>query len=161
MSLSVRLPELPDGIGRADPPTIGEHCGFEIYPMPCFVRFSSPDPAAAAAWYVERLGFGVMYVAPEVEGVPVMVHLRRRKYQDILLVRGPAEGGGSVVLDATGELDALAQRSGGEAVATPWGPRELRLVDPIGNRIVLYAAPERPTGTIDEAMQRAVDRMSR
>lgn len=161
--LAIQPPALPDGVGHTNPPTLGEYQGFEIYPMPCFVRFAVPDPAAAARWYVDMLGFGVMYVAPEIQGVPMMVHLRRRKYQDILLVLGQPEGVGGVHLDGTGELEALAARAADAhpegPVQTPYGPRELRLTDPHGNRIVFFAAPERPTGTIDEAMQRAADQM--
>lgn len=149
---------------RLDPPTIGEYEGFDIYPMPAFVRFSVPDPVATAQWYVDALGFGVMYVGPEVDGTATLVHLRRRKYQDILLVPG-APDPGSVHLDATGEMDALAERSSTHAdhvgpVETPYGPRELPLEDPHGHRLVFFAAPEAPAGTIDEAMQQAADAMS-
>lgn len=164
-SLSIRLPSLPDGIGLDNPPTVGTYAGFEVYPMPCFVRFSVPDPAATARWYVDLLGFGVMYIAPEIEGVPAMVHLRRRKYQDILLVRGEPRGEGNVHLDATGELEGLALRAADARpegpLQTPYGPSELRLVDPHGNHIVFFAAPQRPTGSIDEAMARAVEEMKR
>jgi catechol 2,3-dioxygenase-like lactoylglutathione lyase family enzyme len=153
-------PVLPDVDARlaGDPASLGTYEGFDLYPMPAFVRFPVPDPGAAAQWYVDALGFGVMYVAPEVGGVPMMVHLRRRKFQDILLVAGEPEGGG-VNLDASGELAGLAERSAAHTdhdgpVDTPYGPRELRLVDPHGYRLVMFEAPERPTGTIDEAMER-------
>jgi hypothetical protein len=142
-----------------DPPLLGEYAGFEIYAMPAFVRFHATDPSVTADWYVNALGFGVMYVGPELEGRPMLVHLRRRKYQDILLVPGAPEQGG-VSLDATGELDALASRSASYTshegpVQTSYGPRELTLEDPDGHILTLFAAPDEPGESIDDVMDRA------
>ena len=146
-----------------EPQRLGEYEGFEVYAMPAFVTFPASDPAELARWYVDALGFGVMYVAPEVGGVTSMVHLRRRMYQDILLVAA-AIPPAAVHLDATGELDELARRSASFAThdgpqPTPYGPMELHLVDPAGNRLVLFAAPERPAASIEEAMKSAAARM--
>ena len=157
------MPDVDAGF-LGEPQILGEYEGFEVYAMPVFARFRTSDPEATARWYVEALGFGVMYTGPELDGVVSLVHLRRRKYQDILLVAGP-EGRGEIHLDATGELDALADRSvsladHAGAVDTPYGPRELHITDPAGNLIVFFAAPDKPTASIDEAMQKAVDRMS-
>ena len=64
---------------RQEPPTLGEYNGFEIYPMPFFVTLVAEDPAALASWYERTLGFGTMFAGP-------VIHLRRRRYQDILVV---------------------------------------------------------------------------
>ncbi len=146
-----------------DPPVVGEHEGYDVYPMPTFVRFAVPDTERTAQWYVDALGFGVMFVGPEINGQPMMIHLRRRKYQDVLLVAGPPEGG-AINWDATGELDALATRA--MAVSphdgvreTPWGTTELHISDPHGHRLVFFAAPARRSDSIDEAMEAAAEKI--
>jgi len=60
--------------------------GFAVYPMPMFARLAMSDLQASVAWYTEALGFGVVFVGPEIDGRPLMAHLRRRRYQDLLLV---------------------------------------------------------------------------
>ena len=59
-----------------------------IYVMPQFVTFEVADLAAARRWYVNGLGFVELAVLPGPEGEPALVHLRRFRYQDILLVPG-------------------------------------------------------------------------
>jgi hypothetical protein len=128
---------------RQEPPTFGEFNGFEVYPMPFFVTIVAADPAALARWYESTLGFGTMFAGP-------VIHLRRRRYQDILVVaagpgRPPTSGGPALTFDIPdGELDALAARAGGTAQATPWNTRELRLLDPAGHPLVFSARSENP-----------------
>ena len=161
----------------ADPPTLGEHGGFTIYPMPVYVTAPVSDVVASARWYVDALGFGIMYVGPEVAGRPVLVHLRRGKYQDVLLVPAPdgeqvggSTPGGAQVVFHGGDLDALAARARGVAPRgaaavegpspTPWGAPELRVTDPDGYVLVFFAAPAQPpAGNIDDTMQTVVERM--
>lgn len=45
---------------RADPPTLGEFGGFEIYPMPMFATLAVADVAGIVAWYGTALGFGTV-----------------------------------------------------------------------------------------------------
>ena len=142
-----------------EPPTLGEHKGFEVYPMPMFARLECEDLERARDWYVAALGFGDMFSMPGPDGKPVMVHLRRRKYQDIMLVPrsedSEAESAGDVVtarpklllqFDADGEVAALYERAKGAAAVgqavieeprvTPWNTRDLHATDPDGHALV-------------------------
>lgn len=47
--------------------------------MPLFVRLTVSDVSASADWYRD-LGFDVVY------SMPVMAHVRYRKYADVLLL---------------------------------------------------------------------------
>jgi catechol 2,3-dioxygenase-like lactoylglutathione lyase family enzyme len=156
---------------QTDPPVLGEHDGHVIYPMPMFLRLTSPDPRRLVDFYTRALGFDAMFLGPEADGVPVLVHLRRAKYQDVLVVRGASgqrtEAGSEMVptfaaADAD-EIDALAERlqSIGHGAAdmpvdTTWNTRDLAVVDPDHNRIVFTARARTPVGgSITEVMERA------
>lgn len=136
----------------SEPPVLGSHRGYPIYPMPLFAVLETGDVQALTQWYRAALGFAVLFTAAPT-GAPLLVHLRRRKYQD-LLVRpcppgAPAAGSGawSLWLDAGEDVDALAQRAAAvpatgqvsiEApVDTPWNTRQLRVTDPDGRVLVL------------------------
>jgi uncharacterized glyoxalase superfamily protein PhnB len=136
----------------AEPASLGEYNGFELYPMPFFVTLAVEAPAEVAAWYAQALGFGVMFAGP-------VVHLRRRKYQDLLLVQAgpaapPTAGGPALRFDADGELEALAERVRAAApvgraqvegpVDTPWNTTELRVTDPAGHVLVFHARRANP-----------------
>lgn len=141
---------------RQEPPTFGEFNGFEVYPMPFFVTLAADDPAALARWYEQTLGFGTMFMGP-------VIHLRRRRYQDILVVAARAgspatSGGPSLTFDATdAELDALAARAGATPQATPWNTREIRLSDPAGHRLVFSARSENPDPEVHAKWQAMFD----
>lgn len=110
--------------------------------MPFFATLTVDDPAAVAAWYERALGFGAMFAGP-------VVHIRRRKYQDLLLAAGPQAappGGLTLTFQADGEVGELAARARAaeplgasqveDVVRTPWNTRDLRVTDPAGNRLV-------------------------
>jgi hypothetical protein len=137
----------------SDPITLGEYNGIEIYPMPLFATVACDDLVATAAWYERALGFGVMFRAP------MLVHVRRHKYQDLLLVPrvgGPPGGASALTLNfsADGEVDALAERaraaapSGQSAVQdpidTPWNTHDLHVTDPVGNHLVFTSRCAHP-----------------
>lgn len=143
----------------AEPPKLGEYNGFEIHPMPFFATFTASDPEALGRWYERALGFGIVLSGP-------LVHVRRRKYQDLLIVKvgpgeGPAVNGPALRLDADGELDALAERarkepqSGRSSIAgpvdTPWNTRELTATDPEGYRLIFSARRAQPDPALDAA----------
>ena len=59
---------------QSEPPTLGEHNGYPIYPMPAFVTLTASDLEATVAFFTEALDFGVMFSGPEVNGTPMLVH---------------------------------------------------------------------------------------
>jgi catechol 2,3-dioxygenase-like lactoylglutathione lyase family enzyme len=121
--------------------------------MPMFATLLASDIDETVAWYIEVLGFINLFSVPGPGGAPVLVHLRRWQFQD-LLVR-PAAG---MVTPATGctlsfaavydELDALAERARGhcagsfrELVDTRWNTRDLVTADPDGNVVIFHRGP--------------------
>lgn len=130
-----------------DPPTMGRHNGFDVYPMPMFARMETRDLAATVRWYREALEFGVMFE------MPMMAHLRRKKFQDLLLF-GSANGGApaqglAISFEAEGEVDAIWRRAlraapaglakvDGPPRVMPWNARELRVIDPDGRLLVFH-----------------------
>ena len=138
-----------------------------IYGMPMFVTLSVADLERTVSWYVDGLGFLTLFTIPGRNG-PVLVHLRRWQFQDILV--RPAEGAVTPGTGATlsfaavyDELDALAERArahGGGAVEgptdTPWNTRDLTTRDPDGNVVVFTAArpPELADAGFSEQMRR-------
>ena len=135
-----------------NPPVLGQHNGYDIYPMPMFARLEAENLAETVAWYREALGFGAMFEMPQ------LVHLRRAKFQDLLLMpgRGQAttDAGLTLSFAADGEVDALfeqaskAQPRGKSSVEAPalmpWNAREMRLSDPDGRRLVIHERANDP-----------------
>ncbi len=130
-----------------DPPIMGRHNGFDVYAMPMFMRLETGDLAATVRWYREALEFGIMFETP------MMAHLRRKKFQDLLVLASPTGGapshGLAMAFDAEGEVDAIwrrvsdAKRVGLAQVdrlpqTMPWNTRELRVIDPDGRVLVFH-----------------------
>ena len=144
-----------------EPPTLGTYDTHEIYPMPAFATLAVADVAAVAAWYQRALGFTTVFAGPSVDGQPTLVHLRRRKYQDLLLTPAPAggvptEAPSSLTLSFSvpDDVDALAERAravppfGRSSITgpvnTPWNTRDLRVTDPAGHRLVFTGRNPNP-----------------
>jgi catechol 2,3-dioxygenase-like lactoylglutathione lyase family enzyme len=144
----------------------------DIYPMPMFVTLPVRDLVASTAWY-EAAGFAVLATMPGPAGPASLVHLRRLRYQDLLLVPGqPVPGpritfaAGEEDLDARARMLAaeLAHRPGPDAdgrhVAgpsdTPWFTRDLVLTDPDGYTVVL-TGPRTSQVPMDEAWRSTVE----
>ena len=142
---------------QSEPPVFQVHNGFEVYPMPMFAAMETPDVDALAQWYQDALGFGIMFRSPGSGAQPMVVHLRRRKYQDVLIVPVPPgsirpEVGGrwSLCLQAGENVDQFAMRAAAvpaigkvriEPVAdTPWNTRQVRIFDPDG-RLLVFSQP--------------------
>jgi len=53
----------------------------EIYGMPAFVSFAVRDVVATRSWYTEGLDFVDLFSFPAPDSTPVLVHLRRWKFQ--------------------------------------------------------------------------------
>lgn len=151
-----------------EPPVLGEFGGHEIYPMPMFATISVADVAAVSEWYQHALGFRVVFAAPG----SALVHLRRRMYQDLLIVpRGGAATAAPSTLTITfnvdGEIDDVAARahaaaaSGASAVtgpvATPWNTLDLRVTDPAGHQLIFTARNPNPDPEQAKRMQQMFD----
>ena len=146
MVLMSDSPDLQTGITR------------DIYGMPAFVSLSVADVRAAATWFTSALDFVELFAMPPGND-PMLIHLRRWRYQDILLRRaapgdgdGPGIGSGIQLSLAAqyDELDALADtaRAHGAEVTGPvdtaWNTRDVSLVSPQGLRIVYTARRPEP-----------------
>jgi catechol 2,3-dioxygenase-like lactoylglutathione lyase family enzyme len=136
------------------PPTEGAQApgiSREIYGMPAFITLAVTDVAATVDWYTEALGFIVLFSVPGLGDSPVLVHLRRWQFQDILVRPSttpvaPGDAAFFSVAAVYGELDALADRARAHGAGrvegptdTPWNTRDLRTTDPDGNVLVFTA----------------------
>jgi uncharacterized glyoxalase superfamily protein PhnB len=152
-SISPR-PEFRATTPAGEPMALGEHNGFEVYPMPMFATLTVDDVAGLSRWYEQALGFRTMFAAPGPGGQPSLVHLRRRKYQDLLIA--PSRPGATappssltLTFQADDDIEAIAAQARSVAAVdqsaiegptnTPWNTRDLRVTDPVGHRIVLTA----------------------
>jgi uncharacterized glyoxalase superfamily protein PhnB len=151
-----------------EPPILSEFEGHEIYPMPMFATISVADVSAVSEWYQQALGFSVVFAAPG----SALVHLRRRKYQDLLIVpRGGATMASASSLTLTfnvdGEIDEVAARAqaapaaGASAVvgpvATPWNTLDVRVTDPAGHQLIFTARNPNPDPEQAKRMQQLFD----
>src|SRR5262245_45672455 len=113
----------------------------EFYPMPLFARLSVRDVARSAAWYEEALGFRSVYAMPGADGRQVMNHIRRERYQDLVLIAGAPDAANSehrgIVLNLAfagdmAELAARARAAGGKVegpAPTRWNSLEVTATD--------------------------------
>jgi catechol 2,3-dioxygenase-like lactoylglutathione lyase family enzyme len=122
-----------------------------IYAMPQWLRLPVSDLAASTRWYGEAAGFEVLVSMPGPDGSPLLVHLRRFRYQDILLVRAPGPpvaGTASTGFAAGSGTDLAEQARRARAVTadpgrvdgptrTPWNTVDLTLTDLDGHVVVL------------------------
>ena len=153
---------VPDPAPGARAPEISR----AIYGMPMFATLLARDIGATVSWYTAGLGFINLFTIPGPHGDPVLVHLRRWQFQD-LLVRPAREqiapGNGCTLSFAAvyDELDGLAERArshGGGRVDgpadTPWNTRDLTTTDPDGNVVTFTAArpPELADAAFSEQM---------
>lgn len=117
-----------------------------IYVMPMFLNVVVSDLAAAESLYASA-GFVTLATIPGPGGVPSLVHLRREKYQDILMTQGAPVHGTVFASFAAGEvdLDEVADRirsAGGDVtgpIDTPWFTTDVRFADADGNTVALTA----------------------
>jgi catechol 2,3-dioxygenase-like lactoylglutathione lyase family enzyme len=130
----------------------------DIYGMPAFVTFAVGDFERTLDWYVNGLDFIVLFSMPAGPHGQGLVHLRRWRYQDILVRYGTPPGGewSYSVMARHEELEALAERArahGGGSVQgplnTPWNTRDVRFTDPDGYTVIYTA--RRPESERDES----------
>ncbi|HTF07562.1 MAG TPA: VOC family protein [Asanoa sp.] len=147
-------------------PTLDTGITTDIYPMPAFVTIESSNLDRTVDFFVNGLDFVSLFSLPGPDGRPALVHLRRWRYQDILVVPGaPQPGTGwSISMAALAEdLPALAAKASSRTTVdgprdTPWNTRDVTVTDPDGYRIIFTA--RRPAGEQDEAFTAAITRMA-
>jgi uncharacterized glyoxalase superfamily protein PhnB len=138
--------------------------------MPMFAILLAADLDGTVSWYVDGLGFVVLFTLPGLDG-PALVHLRRWQFQDLLVrpaVDPPRAGTGLTLSFAAvhDEIDPLAEQArahgGGhveDPVDTPWNTRDVTLTDPDGVVVVFTAA--RPPDVTDRRFGDQMRRWSR
>jgi predicted lactoylglutathione lyase len=118
-----------------------------IYGMPMFANFTVTDVIASESFY-HALGFITLATILGRDGKVQLVHLRRMRYQDILMTVGAGAGTGpSITFDAGGQdLGELASRANGVRGAvvtgpidTPWFTTDVTVQDLDGNRVIFTA----------------------
>ncbi len=113
----------------------------QFYPMPMFVRLAVKDVEATKQWFHAVLEFESVFDIPHT-----MAHVRGRRYQDVLIVKGevPEQAGRGVTISFTWKeaVDAIVPRvqaNGGKVIDgpanKPWNARELVIEDPNGYRM--------------------------
>lgn len=140
-----------------------------IYVMPMFATLPATDLERSRAWYA-ALGFVELAVMPGPDGSVALVHLRRYRHQDLLLVPadGPVtEGAGRVSFSHTGALEELETVAGAlralgvgavhGPTTTPWRAVEVEAHDPDGHVVVLTAqSPEPPPEGWDDFVRSTI-----
>ena len=123
-----------------------------IYTMPMFATFQVADITAAETFY-QATGFVTLATISGSNGSPVLVHLRRMKYQDLLLISGESQRGVTTISFAAGgqDLQGLADRLRSESIEgaridgptdTAWFTTDLSIEDPDGHRVI-FTAPRK------------------
>jgi catechol 2,3-dioxygenase-like lactoylglutathione lyase family enzyme len=156
---------VPAPAAGAEPPPISR----AIYGMPMFATLLARDLQATVSWYTDGLGFINLFTMPGPDGTPVLVHLRRWQFQDLLIRSAhrpvtPGDGCQLSFAAVYGELDALAERARAHGAGrvdgpadTPWNTRDLTAADPDGQVVVFTAArpPELADPAFTERLRRA------
>ncbi len=150
----------------AEPPDVGEHDGFAIYPMPTWVSLETTQITATVELLGHGLGFDTIFEGPVVGGAPMLTHLRLGRYQDILITppRGPVRAGTGLTpsfmcVDVDALADQMAVAGAAEAIIDgptdqPWGARELTVALPDGHRLTFSQPPAAPpTRSLQDTMQ--------
>ncbi|WP_047153427.1 VOC family protein [Aneurinibacillus tyrosinisolvens] len=116
----------------------------QFYVMPSFVKLSVHHITESAEWYAKALGFETVFSMPGPDGKTMLTHLRRAKYQDILLVATPSEffstqehpGYGVTINFASDNVDEIFEKSkklGASIIEgplnRPWNAREITIQD--------------------------------
>lgn len=128
-----------------------------------FIILEVTDLSLSAEWYEQALGFRIVYSGPP--GASSLIHLRRERYQDILLIHaqgnGPSRNGLGVIIQfqAGGvgvEEIARQAHSAGTVdvegpVERPWNVRDVTLYDPDGYRL-RFSEPVDTTRSFEDVM---------
>ena len=72
-----------------------------IYGMPMFATLDATDLDRTVSWFVDGLGFVVLFTMPPPPSPTMLVHLRRWQFQDVLVrpSAGPVSAGSTCTLN--------------------------------------------------------------
>jgi catechol 2,3-dioxygenase-like lactoylglutathione lyase family enzyme len=142
----------------------------EFYPMPFFATLSVGNIDVSTRWYVDVLGFRLVFSMPGPGGAPALSHLRWIKYADLLLVpegpkasSKPGKGAGVRLsfLVSEGTVDELAEQVRARAgyiaegpLTQPWNTREFTILDPDGYTLTFFQQADDRL-TFDEVIRNA------
>ena len=141
----------------------------EFYPMPAFVMLEVGDTAATQKFWEQALGFRTVFAMPGPDGRPVLAHLRRARYADVLVRRAAAGGDGpkgqgvrlnyAVPLEEIDTLFQVAVGAGAQVVQAvsdrPWNARDFTVADPDGFHVTFTAGPLKAHRSFEEVMNAA------
>jgi catechol 2,3-dioxygenase-like lactoylglutathione lyase family enzyme len=108
------------------------------------------DEARAKAFYIDFLGFDLLFEHRFGDGAPLFMAVRKGICELHLSEHyGDATPGSAVRIPAedvsTYMAELRAKKFGnacpGEPEETPWGSREITIADPAGNRLTFYTDP--------------------
>lgn len=152
-------------------PAFGTYSGFDVYPMRMFVTLRVTDLARSVEWYQRALGFLTTIAADPSDPATPLMHLRRDRHQDLVLVRAdgpvtPTEAAVTFAVPSLDDIVAQAERVDavgaahlGKPVETPWGTVDMQVTDPDGNVICFSARrldADTPGGTWIELFEHYV-----
>jgi catechol 2,3-dioxygenase-like lactoylglutathione lyase family enzyme len=135
--------------------------------MPVFITLEVKDISAATRWYQEALGFRPVFDAPPgPDGKLTLVHLRRERYQDLLLVPTqmertdpPREGLVINFLPGEESVSTIAERARAARspevdgpIERPWNAREITITD-LDRYRIRFSEPIDMNKTFDEVIE--------
>lgn len=141
----------------------------EIYPMPGFPTLSVASLAISKQFYVDALGFHVIFSMPPGGGPTVLEHLRWTRYADLLLVQGSPEGrepgarglgvrlnfsaalAGRTCADIAQQARAYGVEQVEGPVERPYNAREVVVTDPDGF-VLVFVEPMNLDKTFDQVL---------
>ncbi|ARQ05745.1 VOC family protein [Macrococcoides canis] len=116
----------------------------EFYQMPLFNKILVRDIEKAEKWYKHTLGFRSVFKFRNEDNEVIMNHLRKEKYQDIMLIQCDdfTSGNGCYINILVDDIETIASSISEKYILQPldqmpWNAMEITIVDPDGYQITL------------------------
>lgn len=116
----------------------------EFYQMPFFNKILVRDIEKAEKWYKHTLGFRSVFKFRHEDNEVIMNHLRKEKYQDIMLIQSDdfTSGNGCYINILVDDIETIASSISEKYILKPldqmpWNAMEITIVDPDGYQITL------------------------